>query len=106
MRLGIVQIDADPDALQSLIGMGFNPQSAARALQQCQNVQVKAINALVSWGQSARASTVAAGFASTTDTSSNTADSTGPTRADLDDFGQSAKAASLLAQALLSSKSE
>ena len=82
----VLQVDPDPDALQSLIHMGFDQESAAKALQQCGNNQAKAIDTLVTWGRPATATaTNAVGVKN--------------------DSSQSAGAASLLAQALQSGTS-
>ena len=97
-----MQVDADPDALQTLTQMGFNKESAVKALQQCGNKQAKAIDTLVSWGQSATAS---ANAAEVKDDSSGRAVPKEPASHDVNSSSQSVNAASLLAQALQSGTS-
>ncbi len=97
------QVNPDPAALDTLLNMGFNRDSATRALQQCQDDQAKAVDILVSWGQAARAASssdvgdVASGSGGVSEAAGSSVTGTG--------VGQpAADAASLLAQALQSSK--
>lgn len=98
------QVVPDTGLLENLLNMGFNRDSAATALQQCHNHQAKAIEKLVSWGQAARAHNP--GSASSRNkqgriVSQGLGDSvTGEGRSQ-----PAADAASLLAEALRSSKS-
>ncbi len=97
------QVDPDPAALDMLLNMGFSRDSATRALQQCHDDQAKAVDTLVSWGQAARAASsshvgdVASGIGDASGASGSSGIGTS--------VGQpTANAASLLAQALQSSK--
>lgn len=92
------QVSPDPAALDTLLNMGFNRKSATTALQQCQDDQAKAVDTLVSWGQAARA----AGSSDVGDVASGSGEAIGAAGTSV---GQpAADAASLLAQALQSSK--
>ena len=102
-----LQVDPDPSALQALTGMGFQLESAAKALQQCRNNQAKAIESLVSWGKAARASAPSTTALSTCgEPSSSEPSSSGkpsePASLGGDSSKQLVSAASLLAQALQS----
>ncbi len=97
------QVDPDPVALDTLLNMGFNRDSATRALQQCQDDQAKAVDTLVSWGQAARA----ASSSGVGDVSSGSGEAIGAAGSSVTGTSVSqpaADAASLLAQALQSSK--
>ncbi|DBA81188.1 TPA: hypothetical protein ACH3X2_007006 [Trebouxia sp. C0005] len=94
----------DPAALDTLINMGFNRDLATRALQQCHDDQAKALDTLVSWGQAARA----ASSSSFGDVSSQNGEAIGAAGSSVTGAPvrqTAADAASLLAQALQSSKS-
>ncbi|DBB10937.1 hypothetical protein WJX82_008688 [Trebouxia sp. C0006] len=92
------KVSPDPAALDTLLNMGFNRKSATTALQQCQDDQAKAVDTLVSWGQAARA----AGSSDVGDVASGSGEAIGAAGTSV---GQpAADAASLLAQALQSSK--
>jgi hypothetical protein len=97
------QVNPDPAALDTLLNMGFNRKSATTALQQCQDDQAKAVDTLVSWGQAARA----AGSSGVGDVASGSGEAIGAAGSSVTrtSVGQpAADAASLLAQALQSSK--
>lgn len=98
------QVNSDPAALDTLLDMGFNRDSATRALQQCHDDQAKAVDTLVSWGQAARA----AGSSKVGEVASGSGDVSGSAGRSVPGTSISqpaADAASLLAQALQSSKS-
>lgn len=98
------QDNPDPAALDTLINMGFNRDLATRALQQCHDDQAKALDTLVSWGQAARA----ASSSSFGDVSSQNGEAIGAAGSSVTGAPvrqTAADAASLLAQALQSSKS-
>lgn len=97
-----LQVDPDPSALQALAGMGFQPESAAKALQQCRNNQSKAIERLVSWGEAARASTPSTSALRTDSEPSKSDKPAEPASLGGDSSKQLVSAASLLAQALQS----
>lgn len=97
-----LQVDPDPSALQALTGMGFQQESAAKALQQCRNNQAKAIERLVSWGNAARASTPSTSAMRTGSEPSSSDRLTEPASLGGDSSTQLVSAASLLAQALRS----
>ena len=93
----------DPAALDTLLNMGFNTDSATRALQQCHDDQAKAVDTLVSWGQAARA----ASSPGVRDAASGSGEGSGAAGSSVTGTSVSqpaADAASLLAQALQSSK--
>ena len=96
------QVNPDPAALDTLLNMGFNRDSATRALQQCQDDKAKAVDILVSWGQAARAGSSGLG-----DVASGSGEAIGAAGSSVTGITVSrpaADAASLLAQALQSSK--
>lgn len=98
------QVNSDPAALDTLLNMGFNRDSATRALQQCHDDQAKAVDTLVSWGRAARA----AGSSDVGEVASGSGDVSGSAGRSVTGTNVSqpaADAASLLAQALQSSKS-
>lgn len=97
-----LQVDPDPATLQTLTCMGFNQDSAANALRQCGNKQARAIEMLVSWGPSARASTPPTSTVDAEPGSSNRGTSTVTASVEGDASRQMATAAALLAQALQS----
>ena len=97
------QVNPDPVALDTLLNMGFNRDSATRALQKCQNDQAKAVDTLVSWGQAARAAS-SSGVGDVASGSGEVSDAAGSSVTGTSVRQPAADAASLLAQALQSSK--
>jgi len=93
-------VEPDPGVLASLLHMGFNRDSAIKALQQCQSDQSKAVDTLVSWGQAARDQPSAS-----KDAASGSAERSAGAEAVAHGRQPAADAAVLLAQALQSSKS-
>lgn len=97
------QVNPDPAALDTLLNMGFNRDSATRALQQCHGDQAKAVDTLVSWGQAARAAS-SSGVRDAASGSGEVSGAAGSSVTGTNVSQPAADAASLLAQALQSSK--
>lgn len=96
------QVNPDPVALDTLLNMGFNRDSATRALQQCHGDQAKAVDTLVSWGQAARAAS-SSGVRDAASGSGEVSGAAGSSVTGTNVSQPAADAASLLAQALQSS---
>lgn len=98
-----LQVEPDPETLQTLTCMGFNQESAANALRQCRNKQANAIAMLVSWGPPAREVAPSVGLVDAEASSSNGSMSKVTASAEGKASRQMVTAAALLAQALQSS---